>query len=178
MAGICTVLLGGGVDTTVNAIGVALVEISRRPEVRKQLVDDPSLIPLAVEEFLRMWSPFQGLSRRVMGDVELGGCPMGEGDRVLLMWASANRDASQFDQPDEVVVDRSPNRHLAFGLGPHRCIGAHLARAELRVALEEVLRRLPDFEVDESGLQLQEDCGLMYGYGRMPTTFTPGPREA
>jgi cytochrome P450 len=177
MAGICTVLLGGGVDTTTNAIGVALVEISRRPELRRQLVDDPSLIPAVIEEVLRMWAPFQGLARRVMGEVEIGGCPLHEGDRVMLLWASANRDRAEFDRPDEVVVDRAANRHLAFGLGPHRCIGAHFARAEMRVALEEVIRRLLDFAVVEDGLELQEDCGLIYGYRRVPVVFTPGRRE-
>jgi cytochrome P450 len=178
MAGICTVLLGGGVDTTTNAIGVSLVQISRRPELRQRLLADPGLIPSAVEELLRMWAPFQGLARRVMGDVEIGGCPLHEGDRVMLLWASANRDPAEFDRPDEVVPDRLPNRHLAFGLGPHRCIGAHFARAEMAVALEEVLRRLPDFEVDEDQLELQEDCGLIYGYKRVPVTFTPGKRES
>jgi len=178
MAGICTVLLGGGVDTTTNAIGVTLVELARRPEARQRLIDDPALIPLAVEEFLRMWSPFQGLARRVMTDVDVGGCPMHEGDKVLMLWASANRDPDEFDRPDDVVVDRSPNRHLAFGLGPHRCIGAHIARAEMRVALEEVLRRLPDYEVDEAGLQLPPDVGLIYGYSRVPVTFSPAGRES
>jgi cytochrome P450 len=177
MAAICTVLLGGGVDTTTNAIGVMLVELTRRPEIRQQLVDHPSLIPSAVEEMLRMWAPFQGLARRVMIDTEVGGCPLHQGDKVLVLWASANRDRDEFDRPDELVIDRSPNRHLAFGLGPHRCIGAHLARWEMRVALEEVLRRLPDYELDEAGLALQPDCGLIYGYARVPVTFTAGERE-
>jgi cytochrome P450 len=173
-----TVLLGGGVDTATNAIGVTLVELARRPDVRRRLVDQPSLIPAAIEEFLRMWAPFQGLARRVMADVDIGGCRMQEGDKVLKLWASANRDPAEFGRADEVIVDRAPNRHLAFGLGPHRCIGSHLARAEMRVALEEVLRRFPDYEVNESGLEPQPDVGLIYGYSRVPVTFSPGPTEA
>jgi cytochrome P450 len=176
MAAITNVLLSGGVDTTTNATGVTLVELARRPELRRRLVEDPTLIPMAIEEFLRMWAPFQGLARRVMADVEVGGCPMKEGDKVLMLWASANRDPDEFDNADELIIDRSPNRHLAFGLGPHRCLGAHFARAEIQVALEEVLRRLPDYEIEESGLQVARDVGLIYGYSKVPIKFTPGTR--
>lgn len=172
---IAYVTLAGGVDTSTNAMGCQLVYLGRNPEARRRLAAEPSLIPLALEEFLRVWSPFQGLGRWTMADTEINGQPVKTGEKVFMAWQAANLDPEKFDDPHRVVLDRKPNPHLAFGLGPHRCIGMHIARAEMQVMLEEVLRRIPEFEVGDA--ELQPDCGLIYGYGRIPATFPAGKRE-
>jgi cytochrome P450 len=160
--------IAGGVDTTSNAIASSLVYLGRHPEIRRRLIDEPSLIPTAVEEFLRMWSPFQNLARYVAQDCEIGGQQIKEGERVLLLFQSANRDEAAFDDPESVQIDRAPNRHLAFGTGVHRCIGSNYARAELRIAIDRFLRRVPDFRVIEEGLQTQPDVSLAFGYKSVP----------
>ena len=120
---IVDLLLAGGVGTTASLVSNTVVWLYQNPDVRQQLIDDPSLLDKAIEEFLRYFSPTQALARTVVEDTEFLGCPMKVGDRVLLAWNSANRDAQQFDDPDELDIDRWPNRHTAFGIGVHRCAG-------------------------------------------------------
>jgi cytochrome P450 len=169
-------LISGGVGTTASLVSQTLVHLGRHPEQRRRLIDDPALLPRAVEEFLRAFSPTQALARTVTRDVDFRGCPMRKGDRALLAWSSANRDPSQFDHPDEVDLDRWPNRHTAFGMGVHRCAGAHLGRAIARELVGQILQRMPDYVVDEGGLQTYAHQGVNAGYQRIPVTFPPGPR--
>ncbi|MGE3589903.1 MAG: cytochrome P450 [Ilumatobacteraceae bacterium] len=166
----------GGFDTTGSAISSALLHLDRNRDDRQRLIDHPELMRTAIEEFLRVGAPQFALARTATRDVELGGCPVSKGDRVLLVWASANRDERVFDRPDEVLLDRMPNRHMAFGLGAHRCLGSTLARKQIEVALRTVLRRLPDYEVDHDRRVPAETIGVTYGMFAMPVTFTPGAR--
>ena len=130
----------------------------------------------AVEEFLRYEAPVMALGRTASRDGEIGGQAIQEGDRVLIVFGSANRDESEFEHADEVLVERFPNRHVTFGLGIHRCIGMHFARLEMRIALEEVLQRMPDFRIDESQVVAPRHVGEIYGRLALPMTFTPGRR--
>ena len=106
----------------------------------------------------------------------LGGRPIKKGDQVLIVWAAGNRDPAMFDDPDTVALDRFPNRHMTFGLGAHRCLGSNLARAQIRAALEGVLRRLPDYEVDDEHAVRAETVGIAYGMFALPATFAAGER--
>jgi cytochrome P450 len=166
----------GGFDTTGSAISSALIYLDRNREARRRLIDEPALMDSAVEEFLRFEAPQFALARTAKRDVEIGGCPVRKGDRVLLVWASGNRDEKVFDRADEVLLDRNPNRHMAFGLGAHRCLGSNIARHQIHVALSTVLRRLPDYAVDHDRLVRAETVGVTYGTFAMPITFTPGRR--
>ena len=139
-------LLIAGIDTTWSAIGASLWHLGRTPEDRRRLVAEPDLLPVALEELLRAYAPVT-MARLVKEDMDFHGCPMKAEEWVLLSFPAANRDPEVFDRPDEVILDRSPNRHAAFGLGVHRCAGSHLARMELRVALEEWLAAFPEFEL-------------------------------
>ena len=149
VGGICGLLLVAGVDTTWSGIGSSLWHLATHPEDRERLVREPELIPTAVEEFLRAYSPVT-MGRIVVEDHEYKGCPMHAGDKVLLSFPAANRDPKVFEDADKVIIDRQVNRHVAFGAGIHRCAGSNLARMEMRVAIEEFLARVPDFEIDES----------------------------
>jgi cytochrome P450 len=140
-------LLVAGIDTTWSSIGAALWHLGRVPADRTRLVAEPALIPTAIEEFLRAYAPVT-MARKIKNDTVLGGCTYRAGEMVLLPFPAANRDPRFIPDPDKVVIDRKENRHAAFGLGIHRCIGSNLARMELRVALEEWLRRIPDFALD------------------------------
>jgi cytochrome P450 len=145
-------MLVAGVDTTWSAIGSTLWHMAQHPEHRKQLRDNPDLWPTAIEELLRVYAPVT-MARIVDHDVEYNGCPMKAGDRVLMPFPAANRDPRVFENPDEVILDREHNRHVAFGSGIHRCAGSNLARLEVRVALQTWLERIPEFElVDPSSV--------------------------
>jgi hypothetical protein len=144
--GTMLLILVAGIDTTWSAIGSSLWHLARNPDDRRRLVREPELMPFAIEEMLRAYAPVT-MARMVAKDVEVGGCPMKEGDWVLLPFPAANRDPKFFDRADEVIIDREENRHAAFGLGIHRCLGSNLARMELRVAVEEWVKRFPDFEL-------------------------------
>ncbi len=146
IVGTVALLLIAGIDTTWSAIGASLWHLAQHPEDRRLLLEDPSAIPMAIEELLRAYAPVT-MARKVAKDVEIGGRTMREGEWVLLPFPSANRDPEFFDRADEVLLDREKNRHAAFGLGIHRCLGSNLARMELTVAVEEFLRRIPDFEL-------------------------------
>ena len=144
--GTMVLLMIAGIDTTWSAVGAALWHLAQHPDDRRRLASEPDLLPTAVEEFLRAYAPVT-MARLVAKDFEFDGCVMKEGDWVLLPFPAANRDPATFPDADKVVLDRVENRHAAFGLGIHRCIGSNLARMELRVALEEWIRCYPDFEL-------------------------------
>jgi cytochrome P450 len=146
-------LLIAGIDTTWSAIGASLWHLAGTPADRERLVAEPALLPAAMEELLRAYAPVT-MARLVKEDHELGGCPVKAEEWVLLSFPAANRDPEVWDRADEVILDRSPNRHAAFGLGVHRCAGSHLARMELRVALEEWLAAFPVFSLaDPEGVR-------------------------
>jgi cytochrome P450 len=146
-------LVIAGLDTTAMAIGVAAWYLALHPELRDRLRSEPALMDSAVEEFLRWISPVPFQGRTVAKDLEFGGCPMKQGQTAALLLGSANRDAAAFPDPDEFVPDRYPNRHVAFGVGAHRCLGSNIARISLRVSIEELLTRIPEFHIaDPDGL--------------------------
>lgn len=144
--GTALLILVAGIDTTWSSIGSALWHLATHPEDRRRLVAEPDVIPVAVEEFLRAYAPVT-MARVVTEEVEVSGRTFRPGDRVLLSFPAANRDPQQFPNADEVILDRSRNRHIAFGAGIHRCAGSNLARMELRVAIEEWLRAVPEFSL-------------------------------
>jgi cytochrome P450 len=148
VSGTMALLLIAGIDTTWSAIGASLWHLAKTPADRKRLVAEPSLLPTAMEEFLRFYAPVT-MARLVREDTRFGGVDMKAEDWVLLSFPAANRDPVQFDRAGEVVIDREVNRHAAFGLGIHRCVGSHLARMELQVALEVWLERIPSFTLDD-----------------------------
>ena len=144
--GTMVLLMIAGIDTTWSAIGASLWHLAQNPADRQRLAEEPQLMATAVEEFLRAYAPVT-MARLVAKDFDFHGCPMKAGDWLLLPFPAANRDPEFFPDADEVQIDRAENRHAAFGLGIHRCIGSNLARMELRVALEEWMKRYPDFEL-------------------------------
>jgi len=148
IGGTIALLLIAGIDTTWSAIGASLWHLAQHPDDRRRLVEEPKVLTFAVEEFLRFYAPVT-MARLVAEEVEVGGECMQPRDWVLLPFPSANRDPEAFDHADEFVIDRARNRHVAFGLGIHRCIGSNLARLELTVAIDEWMRRIPDFELSD-----------------------------
>ena len=144
--GTMVLILVAGIDTTWGAIGASLWHLAQHPEDLARLVNEPDLMPLAIEEFLRFYAPVT-MARLVNADMEYLGCPMKEYDWILLGFPAANRDPVVFKDADKFIIDRAENRHVAFGLGIHRCVGSNLARLELRVAIEEFIRRYPKFEL-------------------------------
>ncbi|GAA4095937.1 cytochrome P450 [Actinomadura miaoliensis] len=144
VSGMMALLLIAGIDTTWSAIGASLWHLAGTPGDRERLVAEPGLLPTAMEEFLRAYAPVT-MARLVKDDMRWRGVDMKADDWILLSFPAANRDPAQFERAGEVVIDREVNRHAAFGLGVHRCVGSHLARMELRVALEVWLERIPEF---------------------------------
>ncbi len=145
--GMLRLLLIAGIDTTWSAIGASLWHLARTPEDARRLIAEPELMPTAIEELLRAFAPVT-MAREVREDTKINGCPVKAGNMVLLSFPAANRDPAMFPDADKVVIDRKENRHAAFGLGIHRCVGSNLARMEMTVAVEEWLRRIPDFRLD------------------------------
>jgi hypothetical protein len=146
VAGTMALLLIAGIDTTWSAIGASLWHLAKTPRDRERLTAEPALLPTALEEFLRAFAPVT-MARLVKEDMHWHGVGMKADDWILLSFPAANRDPAQFDHADQIVIDREVNRHAAFGLGIHRCVGSHLARMELRVALEVWLERIPEFSL-------------------------------
>jgi cytochrome P450 len=144
----CFLLFIAGLDTVTSTLGFSMLHLARRPDLRKRLADDPGLIPTAVEELVRYDSIVEPC-RTAVTAYRAGGVDLQVGDRLSMILAAANRDPRVFDRPDELVLDRYPNRHIGFGAGKHRCLGNHLARLEMRVAFEEIFARMPDFSVPE-----------------------------
>ena len=170
-------LIAGGVDTTTSQTALTLLHLGTHPELRQQLIDHPELYRTATDEFLRYFSVNQQLSRTVTRDVTVGGQHLRRNDRLIISWLAANHDEREFERADEIVLDRSPNRHLAFGLGPHRCIGSHLARLMSEVMVRAVLDRIPDYRVDLDGVHQYRGNPSMTGLGTLPVTFTPSARR-
>ena len=170
----CVLLMVAGNETTRNAIAGGLPAFTLFPEERAKLAVDPSLIDSAVEEILRWTSPVLNFVRTVTSPVTLGGVDLVAGDRVLLLYQAANRDERVFDEPDRFRIDRDPNPHLAFGFGPHFCMGANLARMEIKVVFEELFRRLPDIEVTEPHRPPDRSpSAFVAGIHHLPARFTP-----
>ncbi len=173
---LCVVLLVAGNETTRNAISGGMQLLIEHPEARDALARDRSRVPAAVEEMLRLVSPVHTFSRTVTRDTELHGKPLREGQQVLLVYPSANRDAAQFPDPDRFDIDRNPH-HVAFGIGSHFCLGANLARMEMRVAFDEILRRFPDMEYAADGPVIRPSA-LVRSCTEMKVRFTPETRSA
>lgn len=171
---ICFLFLIAGLDTVTDSLDCFFVYLARHPEQRRLLVEQPDILPGAVEELLRWETPVPGVVRVAMQDVEVSGCPISKGERVSPLLGAANTDPADFPDPELVDFRRNPNRHRAFGGGPHRCLGSHLARMELRVALREFHRRIPDYEI-KSGVELAYTRALR-SVETLPLTFpVPAP---
>ncbi len=164
-----TLLLVAGIDTTWSSIGSALFHLATHPDDRRRLVAEPELMDSAVEEFLRAYGPVT-MARIVDTDTTIGDQPVRAGEKVLLAFPAANRDPEEFDRPDEVIIDRAHNRHVAFGVGIHRCAGSNLARMEMKVAISEWLAALPEFDLDPHG-ELTFAGGQVRGPRTIPVVF-------
>lgn len=168
-------LLMGGLHTVQGSLAWTIAQFTKYPEQRSAIIADPTLIPKAVEEILRIEAAVIP-GRCATRDVELGGVQIAKGDQLILMLCAANRDPAEFAEPGTLDINRTPNRHLSFGAGPHRCLGSHLGRIELVIALEELHRRIPDYELVESDPPSYHSTQVR-GCHRMPITFTPSPKE-
>jgi cytochrome P450 len=169
--------VAGGVDTTTALIGAALLHLSQFPDDRRRLVEEPELLGTATEEFLRYYPPARSHARTVMKDVDFAGCHMRKSDRVLLSEIASGRDGEVFADPERFVIDRTPNRHLSFGVGIHRCVGSHLARIEFVEVIQAILTRMPDFQIDEDGVTEYPNWATIGGWATLPARFTPGKRS-
>jgi cytochrome P450 len=167
--GTLALILVAGVDTTWSGIGSAMWHLATHEADRRRLVAEPELIPTAIEELLRAYSPVT-MARIANTDTTLAGCPISAGDKVLLSFPAANRDPEAFERADEVVIDRQLNRHVAFGVGIHRCAGSNLARMELTVAVEEWLKRIPEFHLVD-GAPVTWAGGQVRGPRQVPVEF-------
>ncbi|MET0453981.1 MAG: cytochrome P450 [Mycobacterium sp.] len=171
---IVAVIIFAGLDTTTNAVASSLVELQRHPDLRAELAHTPIDDPLwgnAIEELLRYVCPVQGFRRTARAQAQVGDATINPGERVFMLWASGNFDEDIFDDPTRLDLHRNNNRHMSFGRGIHRCLGAHLARLEMTVMLQQILHRIPEYEIDEGALQLHPDVGLVYGFGSVPMRF-------
>ncbi|MFI9402159.1 cytochrome P450 [Nocardia sp. NPDC052316] len=171
---VCNAVIPGGVDTTTALLASTLDYLEHNRTARQRLIDAPELIPATCDEFLRYYTPVMGVGRTATADTEIGGCPVGKGERVLLSWAAANLDAQVFPNPDVIDLDRDARKQAAFGIGIHRCIGRHIARMDFEVVIGEVLRRMPDYRI--TAAEKYPTVGQINGFVRMPARFTPGPR--
>ena len=168
--GIASLVLVAGIDTTWSAIGSTLWHLATHPDHVQRLVAEPALLPTAIEEFLRAYSPVT-MARVVTSDTDFHGCAMREGDKVLMNFPAANRDPQMFERADEVVLDRAINRHVAFGAGIHRCAGSNLARMELTVAIETWLDRIPSFQLSDHD-EVTWAGGQVRGPRSIPVVFS------
>lgn len=168
--GVANLVLAGGRDTVIKLVAGAIWHLARHPEDRARLAADPARLPDAIDEWLRWLSPLPRMPRVVRGDAIVAGCPVPLGAQVLLDFASANHDPAVFDAPGECRLDRRPNPHVAFGAGPHTCVGAHLARVQARVLLTRLLAAAP-FEMDGEATIEWTDAGE----GRVPAQFRRVP---
>jgi hypothetical protein len=165
-------LLIAGIDTTWSAIGAALWHLAKTPADRQRLLAEPELMPTAIEEFLRAYAPVT-MAREVVKETTVSGCPIKPGNMVLLSFPAANRDPAVFPDADKVLIDRKENPHAAFGLGIHRCIGSNLARMEMTVAVQEWLKRIPQFRLDETA-KVKWSEGTVRGPRQLPVLFGKG----
>jgi cholest-4-en-3-one 26-monooxygenase len=166
-------ILIGGDETTRHVISGGVYQLLVNPDQKQKLIDDPSKIPTAVEEMLRWVSPIKNMARTVTRDTELRGKTLHEGEKLLLLYPSANRDEDVFADPFRFDVERQPNEHVAFGFGTHFCLGSSLARLELLCMVEHVLKRLPDIELVDGAEPVYRPANFISGYEEMPVRFTP-----
>jgi cytochrome P450 len=146
-----------------------MLHLATHPADVARLIAEPDLMPLAIEELLRAYSPVT-MARIAVEDIEVAGCPMKAGDKVLMNFPAANRDPEVFERPDDVILDRAHNRHLAFGVGIHRCAGSNLARMELRVSIEEWIKRIPSFRLADDA-EVTWAGGQVRGPRTVPVVF-------
>lgn len=172
LLGFCLFLLLAAIDTSQKVIGSIFWQLGNDPELRNRLVANPESIPAAVEEFLRYYGPVI-TARTAKDDVEIGGVQIKTGDRILVLLGAANRDEEEFPNAAQFIMDRTANRHITFGGHAHRCLGSHIARAEIIIMLEEFLRRIPDFKIADESL-VEWASGQTQGVVRLPIQFPPG----
>jgi cytochrome P450 len=170
VVGTIILLMVAGIDTTWSSIGSSIWHLAQHPSDLQRMVNEPELLPTAIEELLRMYAPVT-MARIVTEDAEIGGCPVKRGDSVLLPFPAANRDPEVFPDADKVIIDREENRHVAFGLGIHRCLGSNLARLELRVAVEVFIQRFPKFELADPS-SVTWSLGQVRGPRKLPVRVT------
>ncbi len=163
-----TVTFGAGFETTQDAMSVTLHYLAQHPEDRRKLREDPALVPVAVEEFLRYVSPIQIFGRNATREVTLNGATISPGDIVALGFGSANRDPDIFSEPDQVILNRTPNRHVAFGAGPHLCLGAPVARLEMGITLRDFVSRVRDWYIPDDSAVEWKTRGDRRGLARLP----------
>jgi cytochrome P450 len=166
----CMVLVPAGFETTASSMSYMFLLLAERPELQDRLRAQPQLIPSALEEMLRYVTPVRSLTRTVMTDIELAGQPLRRGDRVHLNWVAANHDPEVFDSPEEIDIERRPNRHMGFGLGAHLCLGIHMARTEMKVAFEETLARLANIRLADPD-KVVEESGTTWSISSLPIQF-------
>ena len=170
VVGTIILLMVAGIDTTWSSIGSSIWHLAQHPSDLQRMVNEPELLPTAIEELLRMYAPVT-MARIVSQDTEIGGCPVKRGESVLLPFPAANRDPEVFPDADKVIIDREENRHVAFGLGIHRCLGSNLARLELRVAVEVFIQRFPKFELADPSA-VTWSLGQVRGPRKLPVRIT------
>jgi cytochrome P450 len=170
VVGTIILLMVAGIDTTWSSIGSSIWHLAQHPSDLHRMVNEPELLPTAIEELLRMYAPVT-MARIVSQDAEIGGCPVKAGDSVLLPFPAANRDPEVFPDADKVIIDREENRHVAFGLGIHRCLGSNLARLELRIAVEVFIQRFPKFELADPST-VTWSLGQVRGPRKLPVRIT------
>jgi cytochrome P450 len=175
VVGITNLLIVAGIDTTWSSIGSALWHLGTYPEDRQRLLDEPELLPIAIEEFLRYYAPVT-MARIAETDVEYNGVHIKPGDKVLMNFPAACHDPEQFEDPDEFIIDRARNRHIAFGSGIHRCAGSNLARLEMTTAVRVWMERIPEFHVDDRE-PMKWAGGQVRGPRIMPMSFPPGQKR-
>jgi cytochrome P450 len=168
MMAFCLLMFMAGLDTVNTQLSYSFFHLATHPEDRRRINEDPSLMGPAMEEFLRYYA-FVTPGRKVIQDTEVAGCPVKAGEMVFLPLVAANRDPNEFPDADKVIIDRQDNRHLAFGAGPHRCLGSHLARTELNIAMQEWHKRVPDYRIDES-IPIREHGGQI-GLSNLPLVW-------
>ncbi|MDT5174965.1 MAG: cholest-4-en-3-one 26-monooxygenase, partial [Mycobacterium sp.] len=169
-------LLIGGDETTRHTLSGGTAQLLRHPEQHQRLVNDPRLLPAAIEEMLRWTSPVKNMARTVTADVEFHGTQLEQGEKIILLFESANFDETVFGDPENFRIDRHPNNHMAFGFGTHFCLGNQLARLELSMMQQRLLQRLPDLRLaTDSPLPLRP-ANFVSGLERMPVEFTPSAR--
>lgn len=175
LLGMLNLLIGGGFDTTTALTAHSLEWLSEHPDERARLIrEQDALLDSATEEFLRFYTPAPGDGRTMDTDIEIEGTDFKEGDRLYISWSIANRDPELFPEPDRIILDRKQNRHFAFGLGVHRCIGSNLARVVFKSMLTAVLDRMPDYRCDPAGTVHYDTIGIIQGMRQLPATFSPG----
>ena len=172
VVGVTNLLIVAGIDTTWSSIGSALWHLSQNPDDRQRLLDEPDLLPVAIEEFLRYYAPVT-MARIAETDVEFEGVHIKNGDKILMNFPAACHDPEHFEDPDEFIIDRARNRHVAFGAGIHRCAGSNLARLEMTTAVRVFLERIPHFELSDRE-PMKWAGGQVRGPRIMPFSFEPG----